>query len=301
MTIGDVTHAIEVHEDLYYVDTGMYDVEEYGAVYVVDGERPAIVDSGIGTNYETILEALEMAGISPADLAVIALTHVHLDHAGGAGFIAEETGAEVYVHEVGAPYVIDTERIWQGTKQAVGDQIDYYTEPQPVPEEQVTTIEDGDAIDLGTHELVAHEAPGHAPHQVVYAAPSMDAVFTADAAGLYVPSVDEIHPTSPPPNFTLDKALADVETIRGLDPEWLLYAHFGPARVAGRLTDYEGTLQSWVEMVASAREEFADDEAVIEYFVETVETPPIWGERKATAEVALNVRGVLVAMDRGQV
>ena len=108
MAIGDVTHATDVSEDLHYVDTGMYDVEEYGAVYVIDDERPTIVDSGIGTNYERVLAAIDGAGIDPEDLAVIALTHVHLDHAGGAGFLAEETGAEVYVHEVGAPHVIDT-------------------------------------------------------------------------------------------------------------------------------------------------------------------------------------------------
>jgi glyoxylase-like metal-dependent hydrolase (beta-lactamase superfamily II) len=300
MAIGDLTHASDVSEDLFYVDTGMYDVEEYGAVYVIDDERPAIVDSGIGTNYEQILAAVEEAGIDPGDLEVIALTHVHLDHAGGAGFIAAETGAEVSVHEIGAPHVVDTERIWEGTKQAVGDQIAFYTEPEDVPESQVTTIEDGDAIDLGTHELRAHHAPGHAPHQVVFEAPTMDAVFTADAAGLYVPSVDAVHPTSPPPNFTLAQVLADVETIRSLAPDWLCYAHFGPARPEDRLAEYERTIEEWTRMVASAREEFESDEDVIEHFVETVGTPPIWGERKAKAEVALNVRGVLVAMDRDQ-
>jgi len=92
-----------------------------------------------------------------------------------------------------------------------------------------------------------------------------------------------------------------VETIRSLGPSTLLYAHFGPADTADRLAEYENTLSNWTEMVASAREEFDSDEAVIEHFVETVETPPIWGERKAAAEIALNVRGVLVALDRSQV
>jgi len=64
MAIRDVTHASEVHEDLWYVDTGMYGVEEYGPVYVIDAERPAVVDTSLGTNYERVLDAVEAAGIA---------------------------------------------------------------------------------------------------------------------------------------------------------------------------------------------------------------------------------------------
>ncbi|WP_135534794.1 MBL fold metallo-hydrolase [Halostella pelagica] len=287
--------------DLYYVDTGMYDTAEYGSVYVLDAERPAIIDTGIGTNYERILAALDEAGIERDDLEVIAITHVHLDHAGGAGFIADACpNAEVYVHESGARHLADPSRLWKGTKSAVGDQIEFYTEPEPVPDSRITELEDGDTIDLGDHELVVHHAPGHAPHQVVFEDPANDAVFTADAAGIWVPSISQITETSPPPQFDLEGTLADAEMLVAMDPETLLFAHFGPKDADGVLAEYTDVLTDWVQAVERKREELGDDEAVIDHFVENTDMGHVWGERKARGETAMNVRGVLTYLDRGE-
>ena len=292
VTTGDCT-------DLYCVDTGMYDTAEYGAVYVLDAERPAIVDTGIGTNYEYVLDALDEAGVAPEDLEVIAVTHVHLDHAGGAGYLAAECpNAEVYVHESGARHLKDPSRLWEGTKGAVGDQIEFYAEPKPVPEERVTELTDGDAIDLGDHELIAHHAPGHAPHQVVFEDPANDAVFTADAAGIWVPSIDRIKETTPPPQFDLEGALADAEMLVDLDRDTLLFAHFGPKAADGVLAEYTDVLTDWVRAVERVRDELGDDEAVIDHFVTENEMEGVWGERKARGETAMNVRGVLRYLDR---
>ena len=298
MAIGDVYTATNC-PDIHYVDTGMYDVREYGSVYIVDAERPALVDTGIGTRYETILDGMESVGIEPDALEVIALTHVHLDHAGGAGQLAEACpSATVYVHEIGAPHLADPTRLWEGTKRAVGDQIEYYTEPRPVPEARIVELTDGDVIDLGNHQFEVAHAPGHAPHQVVFYDPTIDGVFTADAAGIYTPSTGEVHVTSPPVNFELEQALADIGRIGDFDPETLLYGHFGPESTGDRLDEYARKLEAWVERVSEKRAELGDEEAVVEQFVETVETPDVWSDHKARAEVAMNVRGVLVALDR---
>jgi len=298
MAIGDVYDAADC-PDIYYVDTGMYDVSEYGAVYIVDAERPALVDTGIGARYENILDAMAEVGIAPEELAVIAVTHVHLDHAGGVGYLVEECpNATVYVHDIGAPHLVDPERLWEGTKKAVGDQIEYYAEPKPVPEERIVEVADGDEIDLGDHRFEVVHAPGHAPHQVIFHDPTVDGVFTADAAGIYTPSTDELHVTSPPVNFDLEQALADVETIRELDPDTLLYAHFGPEPTGDRLDEYETKLESWVQAVREKRAEVGDDDAVVSHFVEAVDTPEVWSDHKARAEVSMNVRGVLVMLDR---
>jgi glyoxylase-like metal-dependent hydrolase (beta-lactamase superfamily II) len=280
--------------DIHYVDTGMYDVAEYGSVYLIDDDRPALVDTGIGTNYERVLGLLEEVGVDPADLATIAVTHVHLDHAGGAGLLAEACpNATVAVHERGKRHLVDPGRLWEGTKAAVGDQIEFYTEPKPVPEDRIETVGDGDTIDLGTRSLQVHHAPGHAPHQVVFEDPARDAVFTADAGGIYTPSTDEMHVTSPPPQFDLEQALADVELLREIDPETLLFAHFGPAPAADRLDAYADLLADWVADVEAVYAETGDRAAVIEHFQRDIETPEVWSDLKAEAEIAMNVRGAL--------
>jgi len=93
--------------DLYYVDAGLYGTPGYGSIYVLDAERPAVIETGTGYSYELLLETIERVGIDPEELEVIAVTHVHLDHAGGAGLLAEACpNADVYVHGRGAPHVV---------------------------------------------------------------------------------------------------------------------------------------------------------------------------------------------------
>ncbi|MFC6766888.1 MBL fold metallo-hydrolase [Natrinema soli] len=299
MEVGDVREVTSGDcSDLYYLDTGMYGTDEYGAVYIIDDDRPAVVDTGIGTNYDLLREALEDVGIARDDLAVIALTHIHLDHAGGAGFLAADyPNADVYVHPIGTDHLIDPSRLVAGTKNAVGEQWAHYVEPEPIPAERLVEIEGGDVIDLGTHELRVHAAPGHAPHQVVFEDPANDAVFVADAAGIWVPKIEETRETSPPSNFDLEQCLADVETLKALDPDVFCYPHFGPRYVGDdadrALEEYATVLEEWVDAVADKRRELADDEAVVEYFADATEMTDVWGAEKSSEEAKLNTRGVL--------
>jgi glyoxylase-like metal-dependent hydrolase (beta-lactamase superfamily II) len=297
MAIGDL-YTVE-GTDVHYVDVGLYEIPEMGSVYLIDADRPAVVDTGAGANYESITEGLAELGIEPGDLAYVVATHVHLDHAGGVGYLARDCPeATVLTHETGAPHLVDPERLVEGTKAAVGEQWRFYAEPLPVPEERVRAVGDGDRIDLGDRELVVHHAPGHAPHQVVLAAPWADAVFTADAAGIYQPSRDELRPTTPPSRFDVEQSYADLETLRGLEPELLLYGHYGPAPADGRLDGYERLLREWVADIEAARERM-DDEAVIEQFETAAleEMTDVWPEWKARAEARINVRGILGYLD----
>ena len=300
MAIGDVWAVTDNDtEDLYCLDTGMYDTEAYGAAFLLDSERPAIIETGIGTNYERILDMLAFADVDPEDVEVIAPTHIHLDHAGGAGFLAEECpNADVYVHEIGAPHLVAPSRLVEGTKRAVGDQWRFYVEPEPVPEDRIVELTDGDEIDLGNHVLDVYEAPGHAPHQVVFHDRENDAVFTGDAAGIWVPDAQLIRHTTPPPNFELEQALADVEMLRDLDPATLLLTHFGPHFEPQKaLSEYETVLAEWVEAVEEARAELDDDDDVIDHFVEATDASTYWSERKARDEAILNTTGVLVYLE----
>jgi len=286
-------------EDIYCIDTEMYGLPEYGAVYVITGDRPAVVDTGIGADYEAVLDALADLGVAPGDLEVVAPTHVHLDHAGGAGFLARECpNATVYIHEQGARHLIDPSRLWAGTKQAVGERIVHYAEPVPVPEERIVELTDGDEIPVSDRSLRVHHAPGHAPHQAVYEDPASGGVFVADAVGIHTPGMDEPGPTSPPPNFDLEQCLEDVETVRSLDPDALYFGHFGGASTDGLLDAYERVLSEWVEDVAAARDDLGDDEAVVEHFADQADSFYQGDGDMVRAEVVMNVRGALHYLDQ---
>jgi len=295
MAIGDLT-AVD-GTDLYYVDVGAYDVCGYGSVYVLDADRPAVVDPGLGTNVDLVLDALDAVGIDALD--AILTTHIHLDHAGGAGYLAAEfPDATVYTHELGVRHLVDPDRLVAGTKAAVGSQWQYYVDPKPIPEERIESLAGGDEIDLGDRTVDVIHAPGHAPHQVVFHDRTDDVLFSGDAGGIRPGKSGDLFPTSPPVNFDLEGCIADAETIADRNPERICFGHFGDAAFTPELMDeYERILTDWVAQVREKRAELGDDEAVIEHFAETADLVEPWGERKTRAENRLNVKGVLGYLD----
>lgn len=299
MAIGDVM-SVPGCSDLYYVDTGMYEVEAYGSVYIYDTERPAVVDTGIGTHHDRLFDALSEVGIDREELDYILPTHAHLDHSGGAGFLAAEyPNATVLTHERGVRHLVDPTRLVEGTKAAVGEQWEFYVEPKPVPEDRIEGLEGGDEVALGDRTLEVIHAPGHAPHQVMFHDRRDDVLFTADAAGIWVPAVESLRPTSPPPQFDLEQCLDDVRRIEEMAPEVLCFGHFGPVEYDPDLmAEYKRVLVEWVEAVREKRSELGDDGAVIEHFVEHTQMSDVWGRRKSRGEERLNVRGALAYLDR---
>lgn len=300
MGIGDVRPVSGV-PDCHVVDTGMFGTAEYGAVYLLDGERPALVDSGIGADLDRIVAAVDRVGIEPA---VVLLTHVHLDHAGGAGDLAERYDADVVVHERGAAHLEDPTRLVEGTKAAVGDMWRHYASPTPVDPDRIVAVAGGASVTAGGRRVEIREAPGHAPHQVVYHDPDSGAVFAGDAAGIYVPSLDRVIETTPPPQFDVQQCLDDLDSIAALDPRTVCYGHAGPAGVeegprGNRLEAYRGRLQDWVtEAKTALRETDEDPETAAGKLDYPFDTERVWGPEKAHAELVLNLRGVASQQNR---
>ncbi len=297
MARGDLYEAT-ADGTVSYVDIGLYDSPEYGSVYIIDAEKPAVIDTGLGTHVDVILDALERVGITRDDLRAIIPTHVHLDHAGGAGYLVEECpNADVYCYESGARFLRNPEPLWEGTKAVIGPRLPHYVEPKPVPEDRLRPVANGEKISLGDHYLVTHHAPGHAFHQAVFEHPASDGVFVADAAGINTPRIDGVRYCSPPSDFDLAQCLDDIELLRSLNPERLYYGHFGAVETDGLLDEYADQQRTWVKHVKEKRAELATDKAVIEYFTERADTVGIWDERHARGEEQLNVKGVLEYLD----
>lgn len=292
MAVGDLT-SVPGCSGLHYVDAGSFAVPGYGSVYLIEAERPTVVDPGIGRNLDPVLQALDAVGID--EPAVILTTHVHLDHAGAAGRLVERfPDATVRTHGVGVPHLIDPQRLIAGTKAAVGDAWRHYVEPTPVPEDRIEAVEGGGTVDLGDRTVEVVHAPGHAPHQVFFHDRRTDALFAGDAAGIRPPGADGLFPTSPPASFDLERCLEDAATVADRNPETLCFGHFGAVDFEPALMDeYRRVLDDWVTRVRETRAELGNDEAVVEQLAETAEPIEPWGAEKTEAEHRLNARGAL--------
>ncbi len=292
----------EVAEDVYMVDTLSYGHKRHTAAFVVDAERPAVVETGLSTTVDRVLEAVEdVVGRDAVEYVVP--THVHLDHAGGAGYLMQELpNASLVVHENGHPYLTEpkkTEKLVESVRRAVGELADEYGGARAVDPERAQAVEDGDTVDLGSRGLAVVDAPGHAPHQFVLQDSRTDAVFAADAAGMYLQ--ETLHRTTPPPNFDLEDSVETLRSIRELEPSKLIYTHYGARDdVDAALDEYENTLQNWVKQVKQAVAEEDDRDAAVEALVEDADFsryPADWTEVDVRETVRMDAEGVLLYLD----
>ncbi|ERG98583.1 MAG: Zn-dependent hydrolase [Haloquadratum sp. J07HQX50] len=301
MNLDNMSVATET-ADVYCLDTRMFDVDSYGSVYIIDREPALVVDTGTGQNIDRLYAALSQLGVERDDEIAVLLTHVHLDHAGGAGRLLQQyPEACVYVHEQGYEHLVTPETLVAGTKAAVGDQWRYYTPPISIDPARLRVLPVGESVQIGesTIELIA--APGHAPHQIMFYDVATDILFTGDAFGIYIPSQDNIRETTPPAQFDLERNLTDVRCIETIEPTRVCFGHFGSTTfVHTQAESYRRQLIEWVEAVRQQRAAQADDEAVIQHFVSTIDSPYTWTAERDRAEARINTKGVLGYLDRKQ-
>ncbi len=239
-----------------------------------------IVDPGPATGLEALL-----AGLGDTEPRGLLLTHIHLDHAGASGHLVERfPGLTVYVHERGAPHLLDPERLLKSARQLYGDDMDrLWGEVVAVPEANVRTLHGGETIDNGIR--VAY-TPGHASHHVSYLHEATGEAFVGDVAGVRIPPVDHVLPPTPPPDVDLEAWEQSLRTLEEWAPSALCLTHFGRVRdVAGHLLRMrEGLARQGERGRAHGREAFEEaleaevraaadgDEATAESFLQAA--PP---------------------------
>jgi glyoxylase-like metal-dependent hydrolase (beta-lactamase superfamily II) len=198
------------------------DVEHLGRPHVigcweVDG---ALVDPGPQSSMETLL-----AAIGDEQPRALLLTHIHLDHAAASGALVRRwPELEVYVHERGAPHLIDPSKLLASAERLYGDQMEHlWGEIVPVPEANVKPLAGGEDV-LGMR--VAY-TPGHASHHVCYFHEDSGTAFVGDVAAVRIPGVEEVVPPTPPPDIDVETWLDSIATVESWRPERLALTHFG--------------------------------------------------------------------------
>ena len=200
--------------------------------YFIDAPRPAIVDTGGARSVPVWLDALVSLGVRPAAVAYIVVTHIHLDHAGGASAMLRHTPeARVVVHPRGARHLLDPTRLIAGARAVFGDNLEtFFGLPEPVPESRLLVVEDRTSLDLGGgHRLRFIDAPGHARHQHMILDEGAGALLAADELGERLPEIadDYVMVDTAPNQFDPDAMLRSARRLLELRPEAILLAHFG--------------------------------------------------------------------------
>ena len=253
----------EVAENIYLIDDQVCSIPKMGSVYLLDEERKALVDSGPPSSASIVLDGIKKVGVRPEDINYIIVTHVHVDHAGGAGVLLKDMPqAQVVVHHKGARHLLKLAELMESTIKTVGTEIiAQWGEVVPVEPERVQVVHDNDVIQLSEEQVLNFiDAPGHAPHELCIYERRNGGIFTGEALGLYF--ADEVLlPCHPPPSFDLEVCINTIQRLMMLNASRLYFAHFGVTdRVEEILQLAIDKLQIYGNIVAEAIKENALDD-----------------------------------------
>ncbi|MCB8944917.1 MAG: MBL fold metallo-hydrolase [Ardenticatenaceae bacterium] len=210
---------------IHTLDLNYQNIPQTIAAYLVMGDEPVLVETGPGSTLANLLARLASYGIRPMDVKHVLVTHIHLDHAGAAGWWAQQ-GAQVYVHPLGAPHLIDPSKLLASAGRIYGDKMDMlWGETVAAPAERVTIVQDNDQIRVAGLTFTAVETPGHAYHHHVYRVE--DIAIMGDLGGIHLPGSKMIDLPAPPPEFHMEKWLESLDRILAEDLRRIYLVHFG--------------------------------------------------------------------------
>lgn len=226
--------------------------DRFIGAWLLCGERRAIVDPGPASAIPNLLAALHQLDISPGEIDYIILTHIHIDHAGGAGIaLREMPRARVFAHVQAFRHLVAPARLWEASLKTLGDLALGYGRIEAVPEDRLAILSDLAAIDLGRGVVLeAHYTPGHAAHHLSLFDRGGGVLLAGEAAGVCIDGA--VRMATPPP-FRLDETLSSIDRLMTLEPETLCYGHFGACGDAmDRLRLARSKLLAWHRTVGRA-------------------------------------------------
>lgn len=238
--IGD---TVDYPDGITAIDTEYWRPRLAASHLIVERGRGAFVDTGTTHSVAPLLRALAAKGLAAGDVEYIFLTHIHLDHAGGAGALAARLpNAKVVVHKRGAPHIIDPARLIAGTRNVYGEEryARLYGEIVPIPAERVVTTNDGDTLELAGRRFEFLHTPGHSLDHHVIVDHGANTMFTGDTFGLSYREFDVggrpwVMPTTTPTHFDPDQMHASIDRIVAVRPNAVYMTHYGRVPEVERL------------------------------------------------------------------
>lgn len=220
----------EVAENIYMIDARLYSIPRWGSVYLINEERKALIDTGPATSVNAVLDGIKRIGVRPEDIDYVIVTHIHLDHSGGAGVLIKDMPrAQVIAHYKGAKHLVNPERLVSSVIDTQGEEVmARYGETVPIEKYRVKPAYEGDVLKLSERQVLKLiDAPGHAPHEICIYESRNNGLFTGDAVGTYLAENEILLPITPPPSFDLELCINTLERLMKLNASVLYFAHFG--------------------------------------------------------------------------
>ncbi|MGB5720566.1 MAG: MBL fold metallo-hydrolase [Woeseiaceae bacterium] len=261
---GDSAQITALNNGIFAVDTEYMRPLQDASHLIVEGGRAAFVDTGSNDSVPLLLDALQQRDLDPADVDFVFLTHVHLDHAGGAGLLMQQLpNAHCVVHPRGAPHMIDPAKLIKGTEGVYGVERtrEMYGEIRPIAADRVVVASDDSWIKLNGREMQTLFTEGHARHHYCLNDPSSRGVFTGDNFGVSYRELDTvkgefIYPTSTPASFDPLEAHKSVDRIMACNPEQVYLTHYSRVRDLDRLAaDMHAGIDDYAQMALDLRDE----------------------------------------------
>ena len=264
----------ELPGGIHLIDLVYAGLDRTMASYLIRGQdgRFMLIETGPYSLLPQLEAAIKGLGLDITNLTDILLTHIHLDHSGNAGALARRSGANVWVHEAGAAFLVDPARLIASSRRVYGASFDELMKgAEPLPEENLIQVQDGDEFELHGHAFRVIHTPGHAGSHVSFLMDGRD-LFTGDSAGIRFPGSDLVKPATAPPEIDLDAWLTSIGRMQELNAERILPTHFGPFQDVNRhFRELRRQNARWGGAVLAGLRAGESDEQLVERITELAE------------------------------
>lgn len=230
-----MSKPVKLSEKLFLIDDFDLNMEERTGTYVLLEEELTIIETSASPSIPFLLKGLNELHINPESIKYIIVTHIHLDHAGGAGLMLQHCpNAKVVVHPKGARHLADPSRLIAGAQAVYGEKFNKLFDPiLPIPEDRLVVMNNEDELEIGPNcTLKFYDSPGHANHHFSIYYPPTNAMFTGDTAGVYYPQlkrdgVELYLPSTSPNQFDPNKMRQSLAKFEEMNLNHIYFGHFG--------------------------------------------------------------------------
>ncbi len=284
-----------VGDGIYLIDSFMGGIPDFTAVYAVTGsEGIALIDTAVSSSAKSILAGLRFLELDADDVRYVVITHLHLDHAGGAGFLLPVLQkATVVVDELAVPHLAEPHRLMESARRALGKFAPLYGDLEPIPRDRMLVASEGMTLELGGRSLSLLYCPGHARTHWCSVDSATGALFSGDALGVYLRSSEMVFPVTPLPDFDAGEMRKTLGRLRDLDAPATYFPHFGKGGSSRKMAqDSLEALEVMIDIIRQGLSEGQERSLIVEHVLERFPAKEERERMLLIGNVQLNLGGI---------